>query len=219
MRHRGTHTKRASRLFTGAIIFSSVKQEAWFGTTGKAKTNTGTSCVWSVGCRGCRAFVLGGHENDGQNLVGSSESAGVDLTELHGARAEELLEHDAVLTTLPGGHSDSERCESLRRRKPRHTENLVIHGPSFLPGVVPKWSNKPLCAMKVLRWSTICGSKVNKTFFNQFGSHMLTLEMAACPRTSSGLVGSSIHSNWCCARDFIQSIASSTSSFWLASVI
>ena len=50
---------------------------------------------------------LGGHEVDGEDVVEAAHPGRVDLAELHGAALQELLEHDAVLAHLPGGHADT----------------------------------------------------------------------------------------------------------------
>ena len=49
---------------------------------------------------------LGGHEVDGEDVVEAAHPGRVDLAELHGAALQELLEHDAVLAHLAGGHAD-----------------------------------------------------------------------------------------------------------------
>lgn len=51
---------------------------------------------------------LGGHEQDGNDLVDAAEAAGIDLADVDCAAGEELLEHDAVLAHFAGGDADVE---------------------------------------------------------------------------------------------------------------
>ena len=53
------------------------------------------------------------HEYDGDVLADTAQATAVDLTELHSARLQELLEHDAVLALLACSHSDTQRVQGL----------------------------------------------------------------------------------------------------------
>ena len=53
------------------------------------------------------------HEYDSDVLADTAQATAVDLTELHSARLQELLEHDAVLALLACSHSDTQRVQGL----------------------------------------------------------------------------------------------------------
>ena len=55
------------------------------------------------------------HEDDGDVLADTAQATAVDLTELHSARLQELLEHDAVLALLSCSHPDTQRVQGLDR--------------------------------------------------------------------------------------------------------
>ena len=47
------------------------------------------------------------HEQDGDDFVDAAQPTRVDLADVYGARGEELLEHDAVLTHLSCRNADA----------------------------------------------------------------------------------------------------------------
>ena len=53
------------------------------------------------------------HEDDGDVLADTAQATAVNLAELHSARLQELLEHDAVLALLACSYPDTQRVESL----------------------------------------------------------------------------------------------------------
>ena len=58
-------------------------------------------------------FELGGHEVDGEDLVGPAHPAAVHLAVVQRLRLHELLEHDAVLTRLARRYSNAKRLQLL----------------------------------------------------------------------------------------------------------
>ena len=79
-----------------------------------------------------RHAELGCHQDDRQDLVHASDTAGVDLAHVDRSRLEELLEEDSVLDVLPGG--DADRRDGLT--DPGMSED-VVRARRFLdpPGV------------------------------------------------------------------------------------
>ena len=59
-----------------------------------------------AGVRADRHAELRREQEDGDHLVDAAQAAAVDLAEADRLRLEELLEHDAVVHVLAGGHAD-----------------------------------------------------------------------------------------------------------------
>ena len=75
----------------------------------------------AAGVRTHRDAELRREQDHGEVLVHAAEAAAVDLTEVDGARLQQLLEHDAVRAVLARGDADAQLAHRLRdRRMPQH---------------------------------------------------------------------------------------------------
>jgi hypothetical protein len=61
----------------------------------------------------CSSAYLCGHQQDGNDLVHTSEAARINLAYVDGTCGEELLEHDAVLAHLARGNADAVRLQGF----------------------------------------------------------------------------------------------------------
>jgi len=71
----------------------------------------GQSYTSRMGNNGDVEFL--GHEKDGEHFVDTAHPASIDLTYVDGARGQELLEDNAVLTHFAGGDADSIGAERV----------------------------------------------------------------------------------------------------------
>mgnify|MGYP006900021509 CR=1 FL=1 len=75
-----------------------------------------------------RDAELAREQQDGQNLVDASDAAGVRLEDRQGARLQQLLEDDAVLAHLAGGHADGTIGGVFQRFPNRSVAEDVVGG-------------------------------------------------------------------------------------------
>src|SRR6266850_2779543 len=72
---------------------------------------------------------LCGHQQHRQNLVDATQTAAINLAEVQSFCLQELLEHDAVVTSFAGSHANRRHCAGDRCM----TEHIVRAGWLFDP--------------------------------------------------------------------------------------